>query len=321
MNLTEQIEQFEGVFARELTPKLAKDYVSSLVEALGGQDQSYGQLVARGVELHRYVGETLYGPLIAGCVQWMSQKYAEVGINGPIYFALRDAAPLQSAAQILWNGSVLIPVGIYANRPMLGVEDEIAPEKSAMNGKVLQYLGLMGLANMEKVAWVDTGAWGTVVKALKMGLLASQDFYPLFWYSHNLHIPGYLNDLLSQCGLPDKMGEILNDSLECVFPQPYLRPLELEDNSHGLRVKLSPSNDLSQVWGEAALAGIQAAAIKVFKAGGVSRIDQLAALKNLAALSEKNKQTGQWTGVLGSNTPTWSQGSKFIAEWPEHLLP
>lgn len=316
----QQIDELQQIFAKELTPELADSYVGSLIEALGGSEQTLEQIVDKGKALHEYIGEHLYGPLISGYVNWVEKKCGEADHAGPVFFALRDAAPLETAANVLWNGKSIYPVGVYANRPMLMIEDEISPEWAHANGKVVEYLGMLGLAGMKKVVWADTGAWGTVVKALKVGLLNKSDFIPLFWYSHNPHIPGYLNGLLDECGIEDKFGEVLNDSLECVFPQPFSRPLDVVKGNLGWQVKLEMSSFLSQQWGQAALLGAHKAALRVFWEG-FSPDQEREALLNLKKLSESAQNTGNWTGVLAVNTPTWSKGSEFINSWPKNLLP
>lgn len=311
-----EIDKFESIFARELTPELARIYVSSLLEKLGGSNQSLETLVSKGKILHEFVGEKLYGPLIIGYVNWVEKNCKEIDHTGPVFFALRDAAPLQVAATVLWENKDIYPVDVYANRPMLNIEDEIDPQWANANGNVVKYLGMLGLAQMKQVVWADTGAWGTVVKALKVGMLNNADFYPLFLYSHNPYIPGYLNGLLAECGIEDKFGEVLNDSVECVFPQPHIRPLDVIKVNGNWQVPLEISSYLSKQWGNAALLGVQKAAENAMWAPS-----EYAAIINLKALSDEAKNTGKWTGVLPVNTPTWSKGNEFLANWSENLLP
>ena len=311
--------EFKSIFAKELTPELAGSYVASLVEALGGQDQPLETLVQKGIDLHEYVGETLYGPLIVGYVNWVEAMCEDINHTGPVFFALRDAAPLQIAASVLWQNKDIYPVDVYANRPMLNIEDEIDPQWAKANGNVVKYLGMLGLAQMKNVVWADTGAWGTVVKALKVGILNNADFYPLFLYSHNPYIPGYLNGLLAKCGIEDSFGEVLNDSVECVFPQPHIRPLDVVQVNGSWQVQLETSSYLSQLWGQAALLGVQKAAVGALLEQPSE--GEQSALLQLKALSSKAKSTGQWTGVLPTNTPTWSKGQEFLDDWPEDLLP
>lgn len=315
----QEIDKLESIFARELTPQLASVYVRSLLAELGGTEQQFEQLVDKGVNLHEYVGEQLYGPLIVGYVKWLEEMCTTLDHSGPVFFALRDAAPLEVAAKILWANKQIYPLSVYANRPMLNIEDEIDPQWANANGKVVDYLKKLGLVQAEKVIWADTGAWGTVVKALKIGVLGQVNFYPLFWYSHNPHIPGYLNGLLAECKIDDKFGELLNDSVECVFPQPHIRPVDVVKIEENWQVKLEVSCYLSQKWGYAALHGVEKSALAALH--GELFKDEHSALLHLQHLSSEAKETGKWTGVLPTNTPTWSKGEEFLANWPVNLLP
>lgn len=315
--LTAGIIKFEAVFAKELTPALAHDYVASLLKKLDGVDQSYNQFLEKGNELHYGVGKDIYGPLITGYVQWLTDHCVALGHEGNVFFALRDAAPLQVATEVIWGGTSLTPVEVYANRPLLGIEDEIAPENSMENGEVLAYLANKGLGSAQQAVWADTGAWGTVVKALKINVLAHSPIFPFFWYSHNPHIPGYLNELLAYAQMDEGIGEVLNDSLECMFPQQHLRPLTLTQDSS--EIILVPSNHLSVLWGQAALDGVKAAA-QNYKSR-ISLDEQVAQVRHLEFLHHQAARTGEWMGVLPTNTPTWSQGDAFLKAWPSTLLP
>jgi hypothetical protein len=315
------IEEMQEVFAKELTPELAKIYVDSLVEKLGGENQSLESLINRGIELHFKVGKELYGPLLVGFSQWVAEKISETRHSGPVFFVLRDAAPLKTASDVMWNGKDIFPVGVYANRPLFGIEDEISPEWSNVNGNLVEYLKSLGLADSKKVVWVDSGAWGTVPKVLKENMLQHSKFYPLFWYSHNPGIPGYLNGLISISGDDPKFGEILNDSLECVFPQPYKRPLDIFQIKNGWQIDLKSSGLLSMKWGQAALLGVQQCAQEKFVSGGVDAKEELSIFGNLVKLSQFAKENNVWTGVLPTNTPTWSKGNEFLAAWDLNLLP
>lgn len=302
-----ELNQFEQQLARELTPELAGVYVQGLLKTI--------ENVEKGVEWHFNLGEKLYGPLIVGYVGWLEKKMKEIGYQGKVHFALRDAAPLMTAAEIMWQGKTYFPVGAYVNRPLLGVDDEIAPEKAKVNGNMKDYLRSLEITGAEKVIWSDTGAWGTVVKTMKQIGLVPGELHPLFWYSHNPHIPGYLNELLAKVVLPEKFGEVINDSLECVFPQQWLRPLELESSPGGWQAKLVSTDGLSCLWGQAALMGVAEAAKHSHEA-----ISEDKAISNLYSLHQEAKM-GICTGVLAGNTPTWSKGEQFLANWPDNLLP
>mgnify|MGYP001614004084 CR=1 FL=1 len=112
------------------------------------------------------------------------------------------------------------------------------------------------------------------------------------------------------------IGEVLNDSLECMFPQQHLRPLTLTQNSS--EVILVPSNHLSVLWGQAALDGVKAAA-QNYKSR-ITLDEQVAQVRHLEFLHHQAATTGEWTGVLPTNTPTWSQGSEFLECFSKDLI-
>jgi hypothetical protein len=211
-------------------------------------------------------------------------------------------------------------VGTYLNRPLLGIEDEIAPENAHANGFVLEYLQKNGIKdNGKPIALVDSGAWGTVIRALKESHVSHTPLVPLFWYSHNPYIKGFLNDVLHDASLPLEFGEVLNDSMECVFPQGYRRPVAFNIDGSTRTLVLEKSDPLSVAWGQAALEGVAEAAHR-YK-DGISHEEVIKSLEHVHALSEMAKQTSEWTGVLPTHTPTWSKGDEFLAAWPENLLP
>src|SRR3990170_3409491 len=154
-----EINDYQAVLSKELTPELATVYVGSLLNIL--TSEVFGQeLVKAGQEWHYQAGKELYGPLINGYCKWLESNCVALGHTGDVYFALRDAAPLMESAKILWQNGILYPVGVYANRPLLGVEDEISPEISHVDGNMQKYLKSKALTNKETVVWADTGAWG-----------------------------------------------------------------------------------------------------------------------------------------------------------------
>jgi len=319
--IQEGILQLHEIFSKELTPELSKEYLISLVEKLDGDHQSWISFVSKGEALHQSIGENIYGPLIVGYCNWIQKNCEQLNYaNGNVFFALRDAAPLLAAASILWKENGLNPVGIYANRPILGIEDEFTPdEKSESYQMGLQYLEKHGVKKNGTILWVDSGAWGTVVKVMKQTLLQEAKFYPFFWYSHNPNIPGYLNELMKEADVSEKTLEKINDSLECMFPQPLLRPTKIESVENGPEIILQPSTILAVTWGNAAIKGVTTAAQNLN--GIVTHEQEIAHLQLLAKLSHHAQKTGEWTGVLPINTPTWSKGNEFLAEWPKNLLP
>lgn len=317
--IVREIHSLNQIFSSELAKGLSMQYLGSLLRRLGRADQPWEAFVAKGEALHQYVGEKLYGPLVVGYVNWVRKNCGEMGYKGNVYFALRDATPLETAAEIVWEGSDLHPVGVYANRPILGIADEMVAGQIQNNQAGLKYLESKGLCQNRDVVWADSGAWGTVVKLMKQTILMNTKLYPFFWYSHNPHIPGYLNSLRGEAGLPEKMLETINNSLECMFPQLYQRPVQIENNGNGPEVVLVPSTTLAVAWGKAALEGISKAASNL--KGNLSHSEEVIQLKMLAELSKTTLITNEWAGVLPHNTPTWSHGPQFLANWPLDLLP
>lgn len=313
------LSQFTETISKELSEDLAISYVNSLEAKLGGLNQSPESFIENGKALHHYIGETVYGLLISAYVQWLENACHDLNYAGNVYFALRDAAPFYNAAKIKWDGSDLNPVGIYLNRPILGIDDEISGDKGHIQNTVWSYLNNNGIHEDGSIILADTGAWGTVVKAIKEHILPQTKLFPFFWYSHNPNIAGYINTLLKIGDLPEDSGEIINDSMECVFPQLWKRPGKLVDLPEGPEVQLEKSDFLSFTWGNAALEGVKAAAI--YYGSGISLSQQLNQIHKLVSLSGEAKKTGLWTGVLPDHTPTWSKGGEFLGNWPRGLLP
>lgn len=320
--INHDISAMKDLFARELTPELAESYIGSLKAHIGSAYDSYESFVDKGKEVHKALGKDMYGPVIVGFLQWAERKLRQQGVKeGPVHFALRDAWPFYTAAHVLWDGSSSYhPVGTYINRPLLSIEDEIAPEKANVNGFVAEYLGKSGIADVGKpVALIDSGAWGTVVRSIKETYLPHTPFYPMFWYSHNPHVAGFINEVIVEAGLPSEFGEVLNDSLECVFPQQYKRPISFVSDGSSRTLSLEHSDALSVAWGEAALEGVAEAARS--HKGGIGQDEVVGAVQKLYALSQQAQATGEWTGVLPTHTPTWSKGETFLARWPVDVLP
>lgn len=313
--------EMESMFARELTPDLANRYITSLHKKIGTAG-SYTEFVEKGTELHKTLGREIYGPIIIGFIQWAEQRIHDQGVlHGPVHFALRDSWPFYTAAHVLWDGSGSYhALGTYINRPLLGIEDEIAPEHAKVNGYLQEYLESGGFIDHgHPITLIDSGAWGTVVRSIKEQFLPNTPFYPLFWYSHNPSIPGFINEVLSDTSLPEEFGEVINDSLECVFPQAYKRPVRFDGTNANRFLTLEQSDALSVAWGQAALQGVAEAAHH-YKTG-ISKTDVEHAIRRLYDLHLKAKQTNEWTGVLPTHTPTWTKGDEFLAAWPKNLLP
>lgn len=311
--------EFELELEGELTSSYTERYLGQLYTAIGNA-KTPSEFISSGEQLHFQIAHDVYGPLVLGCVQFMADYFVEAGIQGNIYFALRDAAPLMKVSEHVMIQKGLNAVGIFINRPLCGIGDEINPEgvpNGDMSAIIQKYLKQAGALDQEKVGWVDAGCWGTVPLVLKTHHFASQEYYPVFFYSHNPKIPDYLHWLASGTGVSEEALNCMNDSLECLFPSPVRRPLLLVEQNGNVEPKLKESSVLSQKWGKAALAGVEQYA-KEKSASGVSHGEQQLSLGVFIEKTEQSKQ-GIWSGTLWQSTPIWSQGTDFLSKYPKGL--
>lgn len=312
--------EFELELEGELTASYAERYLKQLCAAICVVG-SPSEFVKKGEALHFQVAHDTYGPLLLGCAQFMAKHFSQVGIKGGIYYALRDAAPLMKAAEYVMPKHDLAPIGVYINRPLCGVGDEINPEvvpNGDMTLMIQKYLTQNGVFASDKVGWVDAGCWGTVPLVLKIHHFTDKEYYPIFFYSHNPKIPDYLHWLAAGTSASEEALNCMNDSLECLFPSPVRRPLSLVEQQGLVVPKLKPSSMLSQKWGLAALAGVEQYAQEKFEQG-VSVSEQQEALQKFLDKVEQSKQD-IWSGILWQSTPIWSQGEDFLSRYPSGLF-
>jgi hypothetical protein len=227
--------------------------------------------------------------LIKGWADWVSCQ----AIYKP-YIILRDAKPLTAISSCDgWPQ-------VWLNRAICGIEDELSGDSVHSSDRLIgDYIIQNGLD--EPFTFVDSGCWGTIVQQLRQKLHLV--FQPLFFYSHNPYIPGYLNSF----NMDGDIMETLNDSLECCFPNYYSRPKSLED-FHGISQPVVHLLDgLSARLGKAAIDGIKIGTTE-------NSVTAEQALNNLVILHDRSRQ-GEFTGILPQHTPTWSKGADFIASW------
>lgn len=153
--------------------------------------------------------------------------------------------------------------------------------------------------------FVDSGCYGTIVLELHG---AGMEFHPLFFFSKNPNIPGFLNEI----GLSESEGELLNDSLECAFPNVYQRPSRFVERCGIVQPDLKLNDDLSVQFGKASLAGLEEGDKRT------GRADPLCEARRLLDLSIIARE-GSFTGLLPRTTPEWSQKQDFLANWPKEL--
>ena len=279
----------QQTLASEIGCELSQKFVGSLLE------QSHGDIEIAGKKYFD-IGIS-WAPVIIRWRDWIVKK----AINPPV-IVMRDAKPLTA-----------VPIAcswpqVWLNRKSCGIPDEISGDSDAkMNPLVDLYLKQCHLDH--PFTFVDSGCWGTIVKELHghLGL----KLQPLFFFSHNPSIPGFLNEL----GIEDKYGEILNDSFECCFPNTLIRPMSFIKKRGGLIIpKLYKTDYLSVLLGEMVLDGVRTGTALLGKKYP-SAIDSV---EEIIVMSQKARE-GEFTGVLSDNSPTWSEGNKFLLEWPKEL--
>jgi hypothetical protein len=276
--------EYQRTLAKELGDELAQEFVGSL------RLQSRG-CVKTATQFFHGLG-LRWSPLMHAWSKWVERN-----AQGTIAIILRDAKPLTALSRAKsWKQ-------VYLNRLICGVPDELSGDAPGKQQPLLKrYLGQCGCA--EYFTFVDSGCYGTVVLELhKLGM----SFRPLFFFSKNPNIRGFLNEI----GVSMAEGEILNDSLECGFPHIYARPSELVEINRRVGVVLRPSDSLSVKFGKAAMRGVSDARVG-------SDVSAREAARAVLRLSQKARR-GEFTGVLGHASPEWSKKKEFLANWPKHL--
>ena len=279
--------EFERTLASEIGTNLARLFVGSLFRSSKGD-------IAVATDLYHKIG-VAWAPVVVGWRDWVIERAR----HDPPILIMRDAKPLTAApTSDMWPR-------VWLNRQNCGVVDEISGDETSKHPLLGEYLEQHGLD--QPFTFVDSGCWGTIVRDLHLqsGLV----FQPLFFFSHNRAIPGFLNDL----GVDEKNGEILNDSMECCFPNFTVRPASLIRGSKGLILpELFESDVLSVKLGRTALSGVS---------DGTARrqlIDPVEAVERLLELSAIARG-GIFTGILPHSSPTWSRGDQFLRDWPREL--
>lgn len=277
-------QAYRHTLSMELGRELAQEFVDSLFMKSRG--------CIHGATRLFYDLGTLWAPIMAAWSQWV-QDHAQ----GTIAIILRDAKPLTELAITQhWKQ-------LYLNRRICGVADELSNSCQSDHHPLLKcYLKQSGCS--EYFTFVDSGCYGTVVLELHT---LGMNFQPLFFFSKNPAIRGFLNE----CGLSMTEGEILNDSLECAFPHVYERPIEFVTLNGIVQVALHESDPLSILFGTAAMLGVRS--IRHERNGSLHT-----AAESLLQSSEKARE-GEFTGVLGHTSPEWSKKSEFLTNWPQHL--
>jgi hypothetical protein len=306
---------------------LAFSQSAALIEKLwkkGARTQT--EMVIAGQKEWQRIGKEVLGPLM---VCFVDQALHNIPTGGVAIFPARDATPFYHIAKTLqqlyplsYPVKTLNPV---FNRKLWGVEDEQDPENgvSSINDPIVQkFLAQMGFGIHKHISFIEVGAYGTMVRALKEA--GYNDFGVQFFFSQVPFIPGFINGISQGLQLPEGSEETIADSLEGL-PKPYKRPtklMTLQDGSvdvswEGKKVD-SPFLD---AWQQALFTGFQEATVDyvVYKQDMGERFDPLAfaqqELVKLFQLSQYAAGTGEFTGVLTTHTESWSEKQAWIAQW------
>ena len=226
--------------------------------------QTESEFLATGKDIWKHIGKEILGPLM---VCFVDIALHNIPANGVAIFPARDATPFYHIAKTLqvidphsYPVEILNPV---FNRKLWGVEDEQDAENGVSSVKepiVQKFLGQMGIGSGKALSFIEVGAYGTMVRALKEA--GYHDFGVQFFFSQVPFIPGFINHAAEGLHLPPGQEEIIADSLEGL-PKSYKRPTKLIQNINGvvtvsLEGKKVDSPFLEQ-WQQAFFSGLEEA--------------------------------------------------------------
>jgi len=282
------MEEKWNEYLKTLTAELGKDTAALFIQSLKADSQA---VIGTAEKFFYALGRT-WSPLMHHWAEWI-QSMSRQKTTALI---LRDAKPLEGSSRAAkWKR-------LYLNRQNCGIADEISGHAGLECHPLLKrYLAQEGCA--DAFTFVDSGCYGSIVLELhRIGF----HFDPLFFFSKNPRIPGFLNEI----GVSEKDGEVLNDSLECAFPNIHLRPDRFVEVRGRVEPSLEHADTLSVLFGNAALAGV--------KENPPSATDPLTEARKLIELSRR-AHAGEFTGILGNSSPEWSGKTEFLENWPGDL--
>jgi len=306
-------DQWE-VFRQELLDEMGDEglvtaYVTSFRDVTGDKIRVASNLVYERVKTH-------WGPLMQWFVNWVVRT---TPCDAHIVLLLRDAWPIGKVVEYGMqplSGRTITP--LYLTRALLDIEDESHKRRESVNEKMLrEYCAALF---DPKAVVVDTGCWGTLFAALykKFNLCLQTRFF----FSHNPWIPSFLTSL----GVPDILGEILNDSIEVLLAKRHgritgLAPADplIHKHAHLARLNGSGIIPVLKPTGDISFALHRATKLGLFHGEPPTEGMALRILREMAEMHVRSRDTGIWTGILKRNTPTWSGGEAFLASYPEEL--
>ena len=308
------------------TLDLAKGHIERLFNKISEtRGTSMKDILEGGANEFYFVTRNILGPLWAS---YVDNILARNDGNGVYLFAARDATPIYWAAEGIISSSYNHPYNIENshfvhvdwNRWFMGQEDETDDHRKPLpfsHPLMKAFYEQMGFGSGKTVKIVEPGAWGSAANALRT-VMPDQNFELYFLYSHMPeYIYGFLNENAS--GVNEKIFEMISDTAEAV-PKPYLRPesLTFSDNIvvADLEGKIIDS-PFMKVWSWAVNQGAYDAGIDFARGQRINVRDHVL---NIAELSDFSRK-GQWTGVLPSNTLTWTEGENWRKKWKWGKIP
>lgn len=286
-----------------LAKDMGDDLAGKLLDNIENQD-----IEKNLVDLYKKTAE-LWTPIIIHFTKWIKENS-----NGkPIKFAMRDAEVFAIIYNLMYeNGDKqkLEDSKIWINRNVCGIKSEDKNQKCYKTELMKAYIEQEHL-NKDFI-FVDAGCWGTIIKDLYTQNKLNFHGQPLFFFSHNPFIESFLSD----SGVSEEFGEILNDSLECFFPKKFcsiekfnkengkIVPLLVEDQLmnkfHNIFIKTIKFETELYINNEKTLPSLESC-IKYFKQ------------------AQKKSLSGEFNGILPTNTPGTVNKEEFLNNWPENL--
>lgn len=273
--------KFKETLTKEVGSDLSEVFTNGLLQKTKGSEK-------KASEFYYSLGK-VWGPLMRNWILWIKEKSRYPNIS----LILRDAKPLEVLESTKdWKR-------LYINRQNCGIPDELSGDNTHMHPLLKKYLEQNSC--LDGFTFVDSGCYGSIVLELhKIGIY----FQPLFFFSKNPSIPGFLNEL----GVNQTIGTILNDSLECAFPNVINRPEKFTEEHGFIKVDLCHADKLSVMFGKSALAGVKDS-------------DCLNLQQSLSCITDllEQSQNGSFTGIFSEASPEWSQKVTFLDNWPKKL--
>lgn len=255
--------------------------------------------VDRAVELITEVTQKKWGPLMRGFVKWVVETTDK---NSALIFLLRDAGSAYKIASLTASQHRRTCIPLYLSRAMLGLPDEMSKNNPSAKQKLLKrYLKFF---SDHEIVLVDTGCWGGIVAEL----------YKTFGYrcqtrllfSHNPWIPSYLSHL----GLPEQIGEVLNDSLEVAYPNKYHRVTQLMVLGKEVVPIRSPRKTLILAIYTGTTVGLEMSC---------DPVDEYELVRSLVECHINARDKNIWTGVLPVKSVMLESSPSVIWTYPEEL--